>query len=92
MNIAIIKFEDQIIPLDAWINQFVEWLVDNFRDFFQIIKWPVEQTLNGVDAGLNWLPPVMVIIIFVALAWRFSGIKLAIFTVISLTLVGLLGL
>jgi glycine betaine/proline transport system permease protein len=38
------------------------------------------------------LPPLVVIIILVILAWRFSGIKLAIFTVISLTLIGLLGL
>jgi len=92
MNLGIIKFEDQTIPLDTWINQFVEWVVGNFRDFFQFIKWPVEQTLNGVDTGLNWLPPLVVIIIFVVLAWRFSGIKLAIFTLVSLTLVGLLGL
>jgi glycine betaine/proline transport system permease protein len=92
MNLAIIKFEEQIIPLDEWINQFVEWLVDNFRNFFQFIKWPVELTLNGIDAGLNWLPPVMVIIVFAILAWKFSGVKLAIFTVLALTLIGLLGL
>jgi len=92
MNLGIVKFEDQVIPLDNWINQFVEWLVDNFRDFFQIIKWPVEQTLNGVDAGLSWLPPLAVIIAFALLAWKFSSIKLAVFTVVALTLIGLLGL
>ena len=92
MNLEIIKFEEQRIPLDDWINLFVEWLVDNFRDFFQVLKWPVEQTLNGIDAGLNWLPPLVVIIAFALLAWRFSGIKLAIFTVVSMTLIGLLGL
>ena len=92
MNLGIVKFEDQVIPLDNWINQFVEWLVDNFRDFFQIIKWPVEQTLNGVDASLSWLPPLAVIIAFALLAWKFSSIKLAVFTVVALTLIGLLGL
>ena len=92
MNLEIIKFEEQRIPLDDWINQFVEWLVDNFRDFFQFIKWPVEQTLNGVDTGLSWLPPLVVILAFALLAWKFSGFKLAIFTVVALTLVGLLGL
>jgi len=92
MNWEIIKFEEQLIPLDEWINQFVAWLVDNFRDFFQLIKWPVEQTLNGVDAGLSWLPPIIVIILFAALAWKFSGIKLAVFTVVTMTIIGLLGL
>ena len=46
-------FEDKVIPLDVWVSQFVDWLVDNYRDVFQAIKWPVEQTLNGFDAGLN---------------------------------------
>ncbi len=92
MNLSFLNFEEQIIPLDMWINQFVEWLVDNFRDFFQLIKWPVQQTLNGIDSGLTWLPPVVVIIILALLAWRFSGIKLALFTIVAMVLVGLLGL
>lgn len=92
MSLEILKFEEQHIPLDHWINQFVEWLVDNFRDFFQLIKWPVEQTLNGVDAGLSWLPPLVVMVVFVVLALRVSGIKLAIFTLVTMILIGLLGL
>jgi glycine betaine/proline transport system permease protein len=87
-----IMFEDAVIPLDAWVSRFVEWLVDNYRDFFQAIKWPVETTLNGFDAGLNWLHPVIVIAVIAFAAWRFSGIGLAIFSVITLTFIGLLGL
>lgn len=85
-------FEDQIIPLDAWVSQFVEWLVDNYRNFFQIIKWPIEQTLNGFDTGLNAIPPVVVILLIAIAAWRFSGIALAIFSILTMTLIGLLGL
>lgn len=85
-------FEDKIIPLDAWVSQFVDWLVDNYRDFFQAIKWPVEQTLNGFDAGLNALWPPIVIVLLALAAWKFSGKGLAIFTVITLTIIGLLGL
>ncbi|WP_246804891.1 hypothetical protein [Desulfosarcina cetonica] len=44
-------FTDKIIPLDIWVSQFVGWLVDNYRNFFQVIKWPIEQTLNGFDSG-----------------------------------------
>jgi glycine betaine/proline transport system permease protein len=85
-------FEDSMIPLDVWVSQFVDWLVDNHRDFFQALKWPVEQTLNGFDAGLNALwPPVIIALIAVA-AWKFSGKGLAIFTVITMTIIGLLGL
>jgi glycine betaine/proline transport system permease protein len=85
-------FEDKVIPLDTWVSQFVEWLVDNYRDIFQALKWPVEKILNGFDTGLNALPPWVVIIAIALLAWKFSGVKLAIFTVVSLTFVGLLGL
>ncbi len=85
-------FENQVIPLDAWISQFVEWLVDNHRDFFQTLKWPVEKTLNGLDAGLNTLPPWLVIAAIALLAWKFSGIKLALFSLGTMAFVGLLGL
>ena len=85
-------FEDKVIPLDVWVSQFVDWLVDNYRDFFQAIKWPVEQTLTGFDAFLNWVPPYVIIVLLAVAAWRFSGKGLAFFTVITMTLIGLLGL
>ena len=85
-------FDEKVIPLDEWVSQFVDWLVDNYRDFFQAIKWPVEQTLNGLDAGLNALPAFIVIALLAFAAWRFSGKGLAIFTIITMTIIGLLGL
>lgn len=85
-------FEDKIIPLDIWVSQFVDWLVNNYRHFFQIIKWPIEQTLGGLDRGLNALPPLLVIVIIAILAWRFAGIALAIFSAVTMTFIGLLGL
>jgi glycine betaine/proline transport system permease protein len=85
-------FEDSRIPLDVWVSQFVDWLVDNHRDFFQALKWPVEQTLNGFDAGLNALWPPIIIALLAVAAWKFSGKGLAIFTVIAMTMIGLLGL
>jgi glycine betaine/proline transport system permease protein len=85
-------FEDKVIPLDIWVSQFVDWLVENYRDVFQALKWPVEQTLNGLDAGLNALPALLVIAVLALAAWRFSGKGLAIFTIITMTLIGLLGL
>ncbi|MEN8808327.1 MAG: proline/glycine betaine ABC transporter permease [Desulfobacterales bacterium] len=85
-------FEEKVIPLDVWVSQFVDWLVDNYRDFFQALKWPVEQTLNGLDAGLNAVPAFIVIAVLAVTAWRFSGKGLAIFTIITMTIIGLLGL
>jgi len=85
-------FEDKVIPLDEWVSQFVEWLVDNHRDIFQAIKWPVQKTLNSFDTGLNALSPLIVIALIALAAWWFSSKKLAIFTIITFTIIGLLGL
>ena len=85
-------FEDAVIPLDAWVTHFVDWLVNNYRDLFQALKWPVEALLNGMDKGLNWMHPLVVIAIITLIAWRFSGKGLAIFSAVTLTIVGLLGL
>ncbi len=85
-------FEDKVLNLDVWISSFVEWLVENYREVFQLVKWPVEQTLTGFDSGLNALHPVIIIIALALAAWKFSGKGLAVFSIFSLVLIGLLGL
>lgn len=85
-------FEDAIIPLDQWVSTFIEWLVDNYREIFQTMKWPVEQLLNGFEHGLNALHPAIIIVIVCLAAWKFSGKRLAIFSLVSLVFIGLLGL
>lgn len=54
-------FGEKVLPIDIWITAFVDWLVNNYRDIFQIIKWPVEQILTGLDIGLNAVPPIIII-------------------------------
>jgi glycine betaine/proline transport system permease protein len=85
-------FEDKVIPLDAWVSQAVDMLVENYRDIFQTIKWPVEQTLNGLDAGLNAIHPLITIALIAFAAYRFAGKGLTFFSIITLTFIGLLGL
>ncbi len=87
-----LSFEEQVIPLDGWITQFIDWLVDGYRWFFQIIKWPVELTLSSLDNGLLAIPPLLIILAFCLIAWRVSGLRLTIFSFAALTFIGLLGL
>lgn len=87
-----IGFEGKIIPLDRWITQFVDWLVEGYRPFFQLVKMPVEFVLQHLTHGFQATPPLLIILILTLLAWRASGIKLAIFVVLSLVFLGLLGL
>jgi glycine betaine/proline transport system permease protein len=85
------SFDERVIPLDVWITNVVNWLVEGYRWFFQLIKWPVDFILSGVSDGLLATSPLLVIALFGVIAWRVSGLKLAAFTILSLVLIGLLG-
>lgn len=85
-------FEESVIPLDKYVSEFVDLLVYNYRDIFQVMKWPVEQILNGFNSGLNAIHPLVVIAFIALAAWKFSGYKLALFSILSMVLIGLLGL
>ena len=84
-------FEDKLLPLDDWITQFIDWLVEGYRWVFQAIKWPVEVTLSSLENGLVAVPPLVIIAIMAIIAWRASGIKLAISTTVMLLIIGVLG-
>ncbi|WP_321493427.1 proline/glycine betaine ABC transporter permease [uncultured Desulfobacter sp.] len=84
-------FDEKVIPLDIWITAFVDWLVNNYRHVFQMIKWPVEQILTGFDIGLNAVPPIIFIAVLALCAWRVSGWGLAVFSLGAMILIGLTG-
>ncbi|WLQ11885.1 glycine betaine/L-proline ABC transporter permease ProW [Hahella aquimaris] len=84
-------FQDAVIPLDSWVEQGLDWVVNHFRPVFQAIRWPIDITLSSIEAGLQAIPATFVILFFALLAWQLSGRKLAIGSLISLTLVGLIG-
>jgi glycine betaine/proline transport system permease protein len=88
----IFNFEEQLIPLDEWIQTAVDWTVLNYRDFFQVIKVPVEISLEGLEWFFSTLPPFVVILLFAFAAWRYAGKRVTVFTVLSFLLVGYLGL
>ncbi len=80
------------IPLDDWINSFVrDWLVPNFRPFFRSLQWPITQVLNALDALLNATPMIVVTAILALIAWRTAGRAVAIFTLIALVFIDMIG-
>lgn len=84
-------FDDKIIPLDLWINDFINWLVEGYRWFFQALKWPVEVTLSSIANGMLALHPLIVIAVIGLIAWKVSSLRLALFSVASLFFIGMLG-
>ncbi len=75
-------FEEAIIPLDQWVSAFVDLLVDDYRDVFQMLKWPVEQMLNGFEQGLSSIHPLIVITVIAVAALNFLESD-SLFSVIS---------
>ncbi|MDT8443852.1 MAG: proline/glycine betaine ABC transporter permease [Desulfuromonadales bacterium] len=88
----IFNFDEQFIPLDEWIQTGVDWLVLNYREFFQVIKVPVEVSLESLEWLFSTLPPFVIILLFAVAAWRYVGKRMTLFTVLSFLLVGYLGL
>jgi len=84
-------FQDAVIPLGDWVDQGLDWLVDNFLAVFQAIRWPIDGTLTGIETSLLAVPDLLMVLIFGLLAWQAGGKRLGLGAVISLALVGLIG-
>lgn len=82
-------FQLYTIPLDDWINDAINYIVDNFRPFFQAIGFPIRWTLQNIQSGLLAIPPLIFIIIIGVAAWKLAGRKIAIYSIVSLIIIGL---
>jgi len=85
-------FDKKVIPLDKWVQNGIDYVVENYREVFQTIKLPIEKTLEGLDWLFNVVNPVVMIILFALVTLKISGKKLSVFTTISLIFIGLLEL
>jgi glycine betaine/proline transport system permease protein len=84
-------FQEAVIPLGSWVDEGLEWLVDNFRGVFQAIRWPIDATLSGIESALLAVPDVLMLVLIGLLAWQAAGRRMAIGSVISMAIVGLIG-
>lgn len=80
------------IPLDDWIAFAVNWLVGNFRPQFQAIKMPIAWMLNGLNDFLLWLPPWVILLIFLVAGWKAAGWRVGIFSIVAMAFIGFIGL
>ena len=85
-------FECGKVPLDIWVSDGLRWLVDNYRPFFQALKWPVDQVLRNFEWALGSVPPTLMLTILALAAWQLAGIRLMLGVVISLLFIGFLGI
>lgn len=85
-------FEAYNLPLDRWVQVAVDWLSTNARGFFQAIKWPVEQVLDGIEVVLLAVPPTIMLVLIALLAWRTAGWRMGLFALAAMSIVGFTGM
>jgi glycine betaine/proline transport system permease protein len=93
-----------LIPLEDWIDQGIDWVAVTFMDFFDTIKFLIDEINGALLAFFNFFPvfavpagekavavPLLAILIFPYL-WWVGSIGTGIFGFVSLWLVANLGL
>src|SRR5699024_1918180 len=80
------------LPFADWVQWLVrDWLVPNFRPAFQAMQWPGHQVMRGLEAVLLAIPFPVFTLVLVALAWRFAGRGVAIFTLLAMLFIDAIG-
>lgn len=82
----------QYVDIGGGFEAVVDWLQVNLRWLFTGITETVDAVLSGIRAGFNFLPAVVMILLFAALAWWIASRGVAIFTVVGFFLVWYMGL
>ena len=84
-------FREALIPLEAWVEAVLDFVVANFRPVFQAIRWPVDGVLSTIEAGLLSVPALVMVALIGLLAWQAAGPRLGFGAVVSFVLIGLIG-
>ena len=57
------------IPIGRWGKQFFDFLTTYFEWFFDAISRGITSFLDGLIAGMLWLPPIATVLLVAALAY-----------------------
>ncbi len=82
-----------MIDLDVggYIEIVIDWLTENLSALFDAISLIVTTVIGGFEAALMWVPYLIIIVLFTALAWWLVGRGIAAFTLIGLFLIESMG-
>lgn len=80
------------IPLAAWTDTFIDWLVLHFSGFFDRISSHLGFVLDSVESFFVNAPGELITLLIVLLAWRLAGRGMALFSLVALLFMGALDL
>ncbi|TDD88399.1 proline/glycine betaine ABC transporter permease [Saccharopolyspora karakumensis] len=75
------------VPLGDAFQAVVEWLNNNIGPVFDFIELVVSGAVAGLTAALTWLPDLVMVLVFTALAWWLRSWRFALFSLIGFGLI-----
>ncbi|MBE8719412.1 ABC transporter permease [Sphingobacterium pedocola] len=82
---------EKIIDIGQYIAVAVKWLMNNLRPFFDFIKTTGNAGIESMEWILVGTPFYITIGLFAAVAWKYAGRRVAVFTLMGLVLIYLMG-
>ena len=74
------------------VDEAQRWMVSHWRGFFRSISAALLKVLGPIEDFLLWMPWWLLMGLVGLLAWRISGYKVAILTLVGLVLIGVAGI
>lgn len=75
------------VPLGEWLVSLVFFLKENLQGFFDAIRVAIDSLTTFVLNGLNFLHPIILILVVALISWRVSGWKASLFSLLGLVLI-----
>ncbi|MGP4066216.1 ABC transporter permease [Oceanobacillus sp. M65] len=77
------------LPLEEWTNNFVNgWLLPVMSGFFDSISTALSSFIDGVTNLIISIPPEIIAVVLILLAWKLAGRGIALFTLIGCLYIG----
>jgi glycine betaine/proline transport system permease protein len=81
------QFELPRVPIGDAFSAVVEWLNANIGPVFDFVELVVTGAVAGLTAALTWLPQLVMVLVFTALALWLRSWRFALFTLIGFGLI-----
>ena len=80
------------LPIGKVFEAVIDWLTDNLDPVFDAISFILTQLIEAFEAGLLFVPSIILIILLAALAWWIAGRGVGLFTLIGMFVVDGMGI
>ncbi|MCY4236609.1 MAG: proline/glycine betaine ABC transporter permease [Cyanobacteria bacterium MAG CAR2_bin_4] len=74
------------VPLNSWINDFVEWLITEHGQAFEAVSNSISVVLLAIEQTLRGMPWLVMFFFITALAWFISGRRLGMTILVAVCL------